>query len=76
MIMLDHHQVEKTHSHFSSQRDESQKAQIEINESLTFHDLHQMTLIGLPVSQYMYVLFGNVHIYIQKSNFTLVCYVQ
>ena len=35
-----------------------------------------MTLIGLHVRQYMYVLFGKVHIYIQKSYFTLVCHVQ
>ena len=28
-----------------------------------------MTLIGLHVTQYMYVLFGKVHIYIQKSEF-------
>ena len=35
-----------------------------------------MTLIGLHVTQYMYVLFGKVHIYIQKSEFTLTRYVQ
>ena len=31
-----------------------------LNESLTFDDLHQMTLIGLHVTQYMYVLFDKV----------------
>ena len=36
----------------------------------------QMTLIGLHVTQYMYVLFDKVHIYIKKSNFTLARYVQ
>ena len=46
------------------------------NESLTFDDLHQLTPIGLHVTQYMYVLFYKVHIYIQKSHFTLACYVQ
>ena len=35
-----------------------------------------MALIGLHVTQYMYVLFDKVHIYIQKSQFTLVRYVQ
>ena len=35
-----------------------------------------MTLIGLRVTQYMYVLFDEVHIYIQKSQFTLALYVQ
>ena len=35
-----------------------------------------MTLIGHRVTQYMYVLFDNVHIYIQKSQFTLASYVQ
>ena len=30
-----------------------------------------MTLIGLHVTQYMYVLFDKVHIYSQKSLFTL-----
>ena len=64
------------HSHFSSQREESQKAEIEINESLTFDDLHQMTLTGLRVTQYMYVLFNKVHIYIKTSQYTLACYVQ
>ena len=39
------------------------------NESLTFDDLHQMTLIGLHVTQYMYVLFDKVHIYIKKISF-------
>jgi hypothetical protein len=29
-IMLGHHQLTEKHSHFSSQREESQKAQIEI----------------------------------------------
>jgi hypothetical protein len=28
----------------------------------SFDDLHQMTLIGLHVTQYMYVLFDKVHI--------------
>ena len=32
-----------------------------------------MTLIGPHVTQYMYVLFDEVHIYIQKSQFTLLC---
>ena len=31
-----------------------------------------MTLPGLNVTQYMYVLFNQVHIYIQKPQFTLV----
>ena len=35
-----------------------------------------MTLIGLHVTQYMYVLFDKVHIYIQRSQFTLARYVQ
>ena len=35
-----------------------------------------MALIGLHVTQYMYVLFDKVHIYIQKSRFTLARYVQ
>jgi hypothetical protein len=35
-----------------------------------------MALIGLRVTQYMYVLFDKVHIYIQKSQFTLVRFVQ
>ena len=65
--MLGHHQVTEKHSHFSSQREESQKAEIEINSSLTFDDLHQITLIGLHVTQYMYVLFDKVPIYIHKS---------
>ena len=43
---------------------------------LTLDDLHQMALIGLHVTQYMYVLFDKVHIYIQKSQFTLASYGQ
>ena len=61
MIMLGHSQVKKTHPFL---------------QPLTFDDLHQMTLIGHHVTQYMYVLFDNVHIYIQKSQFTLARYVQ
>jgi hypothetical protein len=35
-----------------------------------------MALIGLHVTQYMYVLFDKVHFYIKKSLFTLArCYV-
>ena len=67
--MLGHHQLTAKHSHFSSQSEESQKAEIELNESLTFDDLHRMTLIGLHVTQYMYVLFDKVHIYIKKISF-------
>jgi hypothetical protein len=75
-IMFGECLVTEKHSHFSSQREESQKAEMEINESLTFDDLHQMTLIGLHVTQYMYVLFDKGHIYIQKSQYTLARYVQ
>uniref|UniRef100_A0A8C7W7Q7 Uncharacterized protein n=1 Tax=Oncorhynchus mykiss TaxID=8022 RepID=A0A8C7W7Q7_ONCMY len=35
--------------------------------SLTFGHLHQMALIGLHVTQYMYVLFDKVQISIHKS---------
>ena len=73
--MLGHHQLSEKHSQFSSQREESQKAQRDKNVSLTFDDLHQITLIGLHVTQYMYVLFDKVHIYIKKSQFTLARYV-
>ena len=73
--MLGHRQVTEKHSHFYSQREESQKSEIRENESLTF-DLHQMTLIGLHVTQYMYVLFDKVHTYFKKSQYTLACYVQ
>ena len=74
-IMLGQHQVTENHSHSSSQREESQKAEIEINESLTFDDLHQMTLIGLHVTQYIYVLFDKMHAFTKKCHFTLARYV-
>ena len=74
--MLGHHLVTEKPSHFSSQREVTKSTNRDKNSSLTFNDLHQMTLIGLHVTQYMYVLFDKVHIYIEKSNFTLVCYVQ
>uniref|UniRef100_A0A674F558 Ig-like domain-containing protein n=1 Tax=Salmo trutta TaxID=8032 RepID=A0A674F558_SALTR len=56
---------------FSKQLDASQKPKTQLNEALTFDDLHQMTLLGHYVTQYMYVLLDNVHIYIQKQHFTL-----
>ena len=74
-IMLGECLVTEKQSHFSNQREESQKTDIEKNLSLTFDDLHQMTLIGLHVTQYMYVLFDEVNISIQKSEFTLARYV-
>ena len=70
MIMLGQSQVTKTHTAVFQQKIGVTK------KSLTFDDLHQMTLIGHHVTQYMYVLFDNVHIYIQESQFTLVYYVQ
>ena len=69
--MLGQYLVTKKHSHFSSQREESQKAEME-RKLITNH---QMALIGLHVTQYMYVLFDKVHIYVQKSLFTLARYV-
>ena len=58
-------------------KDRSHKKQkYRSNESLTFEDLHQMTLRGPHVTQYMYGLFDNGHIYMRKSQFTLVRYVQ
>ena len=73
--MLGQSQVTEKHSHFF-QRGVTKSRNIDKNESLTFDDLHQMTLMGLHVTQYMYVLFSKVHIYIQKSEFTLARYVQ
>jgi hypothetical protein len=66
-IMLGQSQVTEKHSHFSSQREESQKSEIEIELITKFDDLYQMTLIGLHVRQYMYVLFDKVQIYIKQS---------
>ena len=48
-------------------KERSHKKHKEIKmKSLTFDDLHQMTLIGLHVTQYMYVLFDKVHICLKK----------
>ena len=60
--MLGQQLVTESIQPFSNQRDVSQKAEIY---------LHQMTLPGLSVTQYMYVLFDQVHIYIEKPQFTL-----
>ena len=75
MIMLGHSQVKKT-AIFPAKDRSHKKQKYRYNESLTFDDLHQMTLIGHHVTQYMYVLFDNVHIYIQKSQITLARYVR
>ena len=56
---------------FSKQGHVSIKPKTQLNEALTFDDLHQMTLLGHYVTQYMNVLFDKVHIYIQKQHFTL-----
>ena len=74
MIMLVHRQVEI--SHIFPAKDRSHGSHIDKIKSLTFDDLHHMTLIGHHVTQYMYVLFDNVHIYIQKPQITLAPYVQ
>jgi hypothetical protein len=77
MIMLGQSLVTKTtYSHFPAKESSHKKQKYRSNESLTFYDLHQMALIGLHVTQYMYVLFDKVHIYVQKSHFTLVLYGQ
>ena len=52
----------KTRSFFQPKRAVTKSTTRE-NESLPFDDLHQMTLIGLHVTQYMYVLFDKVHIF-------------
>uniref|UniRef100_A0A673YUS9 Transcription factor 25 (basic helix-loop-helix) n=1 Tax=Salmo trutta TaxID=8032 RepID=A0A673YUS9_SALTR len=61
---------------FSKQAYMSQKPKPQLNAALTFDDLHQMTLLGHYVIQYMHVLFNQVHIYIKKQLFTLACDVQ
>ena len=67
--------VTKKHSHFPAKERSHKKLKKRENESLTF-DLHQMALIGHHVTQYMYVLFDKVNIYIQQSQTTLARYVQ
>ena len=59
------------HTAIFESKDVSIKPKTQLNEALTFDDLHQMTLLGHHVTQYMYVLFDKVHIYIQKQHFTL-----
>ena len=54
----------KTQPFFQPKRGVTKSRNRDKNESLTFDDLHQMTLIELHVTQYMYVLFDKVHIYI------------
>jgi hypothetical protein len=77
MIMLGQSQITKTHTAIFPAKVRSHKKQkYRSNSSLTLDDLPQMTLIGHHVTQYMYVLFDKVHIYIQKSQFTLEFYVQ
>ena len=61
---------------FSKQAYMSQKPKPQLNAALTFDDLHQMTLLGHYVIQYMHVSFNQVHIYIKKQLFTLACFVQ
>ena len=52
----------KTQPFFKPKRGVTKSTNRDKNESLTFDDLHQMTLIGLHATQYMYILFGKVHI--------------
>ena len=56
---------------FQPKRGVTKSRNIDENSALTSDDLHQMTLPGLNVKQYMYVLFDQVHIYIQKPQCTL-----
>jgi hypothetical protein len=74
--MLGQYLITEKYSHFSSQRVTKSRKRDQMNHH---PDLHQMALIGLHVThvtQYMYVLFNKVHIFIQKSQFTLARYGQ
>ena len=68
MIMLGQHLVTEKQQFFQPKR--------RVTKSRNRDDVHQITLIGLHVTQYMYVLLDKDHIYIQKSQFTLERYVQ
>jgi hypothetical protein len=75
VIMLGQYLVTKKPCHIFLAKERSHKKQKKQKERKCITNLHQMALIGLHVTQYMYVLFDKVHIYIQKSLFTFARYV-